>query len=243
MSDPLPRYDAAYPTILQEESFDCSQTSALWSLRAYGRDTDEAWLEAQMIAEGVMTPEYGLMDASGAQLADFLNRHWGEYGYVASNVNPVSFDAALSEAVEARHPLMLGGRAWGHWTACRGADGDTLLLANPAPGYGGVWDTMNRSQFAMLGSFSLVRLTHPAAEGDVPPDPPELDYSFWTDGGKVGSGLIAMMRADAVYPAQDWSTWLPLGKNPAQIEECLSEDGTVYRWLLTVNRGYRYRPE
>lgn len=241
-ADALPSYDWQTPAITQEEDFDCSQTATLWGLHAWGRDTSESWLEAQMIAEGVMTPLYGLSDASGAELAEFLNRHYAEYGYVASNDGDSAFDEIATEAGTYAHPLMIGGRNWGaggHWSGCRGYDAslDVLMLANPAPGYDGIWDSLSRSQFAARGPFSFVRLTHPAAENG-----PALDYSWWETDGKIGSGLLEMMAADGVYPAQDWSTWLPLGRNPAQIEEALATDGTVYRWLLNVGRGFRYRP-
>jgi len=73
--------------------------------------------------------------------------------------------------------------------------------------------------------------------GSVPPDDP---YAAWA--GLVGSGLLTAMQSDGVLPAQSRSTWLPLGQSPADIEECIADDGTVYRWLLTTNTGYRYRP-
>jgi hypothetical protein len=110
---------------------------------------------------------------------------------------------------------------------------------------------MGRGQFASLGSFSMVRLTHPQAEGqggpDVvpPPDvdpPPSLDYSPWY--GAVGTGLLDMLAADGVLPAQSRSTWLPLGQATADVEEVLGQNGTVYRWTVsTTNAGFRYRPE
>lgn len=242
----VPSYDWQYPAILQEESFDCSETSVLWGLRAWGRETSDDWLESQMMAEGVMTEEYGLMDASGAQLAEFLNRHYAELGYWAESADPVSFDQLAEEAATYQHPLASGGRAWAHWTAVRGFDqaNDVLLLANPAPGYpggSGPQQTMTRAQFAQLGPFSLVRLTHPAAEegGDV--DDP---YAPWIEGGRVGSGLIDMMRADNTLPAQRASTWLPLGTPPpSDIEECVGQNGVHYYWLLTTNQGFRISPD
>jgi hypothetical protein len=246
MSDPLPVYNPDEPAHPQENDWSCSQDSAEWALWAYGRTPDDDWMEASMQAAGVIDPAVGLCDASGAGLARWLNAEYGtpEYGYLASNDDPVSFDDVAYEAAEGKHPLMIGGRAWGHWSGCSGYDAgrDVLILKNPAEGYQGVWDTMSRGQFAALGSFSMVRLTHPAAEGLVPaePDPPAeaIDYTPWT--GFVGSGLLTAMQTDGVVPAQSQSTWLPLGSPAAEIEECAALDGTIYRWHLPTGSLWKY---
>ena len=245
-SEPLPHYNCNEPPHPQENDWSCSQDSAEWALWAYGRTPDDDWMEASMQAAGVISPAVGLTDASGAGLASWLNDEYGEYGYAASNDDPVSFDDVAYEAAEGKHPLMIGGRAWGHWSGCSGYDAgrDVLILKNPAEGYQGVWDTMSRTQFAALGSFSMVRLTHPAAEGAVPaePDPPaeEIDYTPWT--GFVGSGLLEMMAEEHDLPAQSMSTWLPLGSPAADVETCYGVSGTLYYWLLHANRGFRCRP-
>jgi hypothetical protein len=242
-SDPLPVYNCDEPSHPQENDWDCSVESTEWALYAWGRQPSDDWLEQSMIAAGVVDPSVGLTDASGALLAEWVIAEYGEYGYDAENVDPVSFDDLAAEAALERHPIMAGGRTWCHWTGVAGydADQDLLLLRNPANGWMGVYQTMSRGQFASLGSFSMVRLMHPGAEGMVPP-PRELDYSYWETDGKVGSGIIDAMKADGVQPAQDYSTWLPLGRHPAQIEECIAESGRVYRWLLTTNTLYRYDP-
>jgi hypothetical protein len=246
VSEPLPTYDPNEPARLQENDWDCSAESIEWCLYAWGRTPDDNWIEDSMIAAGVISPEIGCLDASGAGLADWLNDEYGEFGYLASNEPSVSFDDVAWEAGLKKHPLAIGGRGWYHWSGVRGyqPETDALLLANPAPGWQGVYDTITRSDWARLGTWSMVRLTHPASEGLGPPDPnlPLLDYSWWLEDGKVGTGLIEMMSEDGTLPAQEYSTWLPLGRHPAQIEECIAQDGTVYRWLLTGNRGFRYRP-
>lgn len=236
---PYPVYDPSEPSRLQENDWDCSVESCEWMLFAYGRSPDDDWLEQTMIAEGVVSLEAGCLDASGAGLADFLNRHYGEDGYLASNEPSVTFEAVAAEAAEGKHPLALGGRAWYHWSGCRGADGDTLLLANPAPGWQGVYDTLTRAQWDALGPWSMVRLTHPAAEAPPAPEP-EPEPAPPT--GVIGSGLLEMMAADGTQPAQQDSLWLPPGASPAQIELCFGENGTIYVWLMRVGRGFRYQP-
>ena len=133
-----------------------------------------------MIAEGVVSPSLGLMDASGAGLASFLNRHYGEDGFIAVSQSSCTFDGLARDS--GRYPLMIGGRTWGaggHWSGLRAYDGerDVLLLANPAAGYVGVNQEMTRDQFARLGSFSAVSLTHPDLTDPIPdptPIPPPV---------------------------------------------------------------------
>jgi hypothetical protein len=232
----LPHYDPEYPTIAQEESFDCSETSALWSLRAWGRETSDDWLENQMIAEGVMTAEYGLMDSTGGGLADFLNRHYAELGYLSSHDGSVSFDDIALEAVDQLYPLMIGGRAWGHWSGCRGytAATDQLELANPANGYKGVYQTMSRSQFNALGAFSMVRLRHPEAEAAGTEE--EVAYA---KPGEVGTGILEMMAEDGTAPALP-STFLPIGTEPSVAEQCWGLNGTQYLFHIPTGRRWRY---
>lgn len=239
VGETLPSYDWQEPVHHQNRSYDCSQDSLEWCLYAWGRTPDDDWMEQTMIAEGVMSPEHGLMDASGAGLAGFVNRHYGEDGYHAENVNPVSFDALAQEAGTRKHPIAAGGRTWNHWTAVRGYDAaaDVLLLANPAPGYRAIQHTLTRDQFLALGAFSMVRVTHPAAEA-APTVPPPMEY---TKPGDVGSGLLAMMAEDGTQPAMP-STFLPLGATPAMIEQCTAMSGVVYSWHLPTGSSWRYRP-
>lgn len=240
----LPIYDAIEPAQAQDQDFDCSQQSASWQLWSYSRTPDDDWMEQSMIANGVMSSALGLLDASGAGLAGWLNDQYGEFGYVSSNDGEVSFDDVATEAATGKHPVQIGGRSWGaggHWSGCRGYDAatDTLLLANPANGYDTVYQTMTRSQWADRGPWSLVRLTHPAAEADPPPDPPPVNGG---ENGGIGSGLLAMMAADGTMPAQRSSTWLPLGVTPSDVEQAYGVNGVLYYWLLGPNQGYRQSP-
>lgn len=171
------------PAHIQEHDHDCSQDSLEWAMWALGRKPQENWMEPTMVAEGVMSRELGLLDASGAGLAAFVRRHYAEYGFDANHEPSVTFDALAAEI--GPYPMLIGGRAWNHWSGLWGyAQGqDVLLLANPSPGWKGVGQTMNRQQFAALGPFSMVRVLHPdlmeAAPTPAPPAQPgvraELD--------------------------------------------------------------------
>jgi hypothetical protein len=240
----LPVYTSSYPAIAQNDSWSCAPTSMRWALSAWGRSPAESWVENSMIAENVVSTNQGLLDAAGFGLARWLDRHYAEFGFDGDNDGNVSFDDVAAEAITLKHPLLLGGRGWYHWTGCRGFDGTRLLLANPAPGWKGVGQTLTREQFEYLGPFSLVRVLHPAAEAEVPIPPTEPDDPLAPWAGQVGSGLLEMMTADATLPAQRRSTWLPLGTPaPSDVEECLGQNMVMYRWALTVGRGARYRSD
>jgi hypothetical protein len=235
-SEPLPVYDPDFPAISQNDSWSCAPTTTRWMLYSVGRSPSERWIETTMIAENVANPSVGCTDKSGAGLADFVSRHYGfatgHDGYVAT------FDELA--ALAGLRPYGISGGAWYHWSGLRGFDGERLLLANPASGYMGVTQTMDRDQFAALGPWSYFWIEAVRA-GSAPPSPSsELDYAPWY--GAIGTGLLEMMRADHVLPAQDTSTWLPLGRPVAQIEEAIAENGTVYRWILARNTGFRYEP-
>ena len=194
----LPVYDWLEPAHLQETDADCEPESVEWCLYAWGRTPDDDWIEQSQAAAGVWSPSAGCLDASGSGVAAWLNAEYAEFGYVASNADPVTFDEVAAEAAAHLHPLAVGGRGWYHWSGVRGFDGERLLLANPAPGYRGVHQTMTRAQFDALGPFSLVRLTHPEAEaaGAPPPTvawPQGVDISSWQGecdyAAMAGSGL------------------------------------------------------
>lgn len=174
-------YNPGEPPHRQEEDWDCSQESAEWALCAVGRHPSDDWLEATMRAEGVINPAVGLTDASGKGLADFLTRHYGEFGYWATNDGATNFDLLAGEA--GRYPLMIGARNWGgpglgHWSglATYDAGRGVLDLRNPATGVRFGHATLNREQFAARGPWSMVRLLHrDLMGGPASPTRAELD--------------------------------------------------------------------
>lgn len=159
-------YDPNVPSQQQDDEYDCSQESCEYMLRGWGRTPDDAWMTAEWIEQGVMTPQYGLMDASGAGMADWLNQTYGMDGLLAGNAASVSFDDVAAECAGgmATHGICIGGRAFCHWIGIRGYEpaSDLLLVANSAPGYMGVGNVLDRSQWASLGAWSMVTLRWPA---------------------------------------------------------------------------------
>jgi len=93
----------------------------------------------------------GLCDASGPA----LRKVYSDYGQ-ATEQAWLDFDTVYAKALETTGQM--SGAAWYHWVALRGVQGDNLWIANSAPGYKGVWDTLSRQQFQSLGGFSVVWL-------------------------------------------------------------------------------------
>lgn len=137
----------------QYASWSCSACSLAWLERATFKN--EAATEATAIIEigypQNINPTYGLMDGSGSQLARVL----GEYG-LTTRQEWLSFDTVY--AIAGNTTGCLGGTAWYHWVAVRGLSGSNLWIANSAPGYRGIYDTLTRDQFNSLGPFSMVYL-------------------------------------------------------------------------------------
>lgn len=166
-TQPAPVYDPTAPIVPQNHPWDCAEQSTLWGMTAYGRHPADTWMEGRMLADGIVSVEQGLLDASGAGLAAWITDQYGEFGYSGHNNSRVSFDDVAR--LVGKEPVLIGGRAWNHWSGVRRYDAanDWLELANPADGWMGVRQTMNRQQFDALGPFSCV-LIHWG--GDQPPD-------------------------------------------------------------------------
>jgi len=143
----------------QDYPWDCSACSTAWAMRTVGFTVTEQDVIAGL-GPGRISPTYGLLDASGAGLVSYL----AEQGITASN-NP---DASFADVMAAAgyQPMVIGGRAWCHWVAVRMGsaavgrpDLATLALMNPAPGYAGIDQVLNESDFNVLGPFSAVWFT------------------------------------------------------------------------------------
>lgn len=144
------------PTDLQDVAWDCAACSTAWAMRTVGRDVSEADVIAGLGPERI-SPSYGLLDASGAGLVSYL----AEQGIVAEN----DADATWQEVVDGAGygPMVIGGRNWCHWVAVRMGgpaagfpNADSILLMNPSPGYMGVYQALNETNFDYLGPFSAV---------------------------------------------------------------------------------------
>jgi len=139
----------------QAYSWSCSACALAWVLRATRLDpnaSEQSCIDAIGYPQNI-NPTYGLMDGSGSQ----LRRVVGDYG-VTTGQAWLSYDACFATFAETTG--MMSGGAWYHWISVRGQDGGNLWIANSAPGYQGVYDTLTRAQFNALGPFSVVWLLH-----------------------------------------------------------------------------------
>lgn len=148
----LPRDNQDYP-------WDCSACSTAWCTRTVGFSYTEQDLIAAL-GPSRISASYGLLDASGSGLVSCLS----ELGITAENNPQASWDEVMAAA--GYQPMVIGGRAWGHWVAVRmgsGAAGLTganaLALMNPAPGWMGVDQVLVAADFDRLGAFSAVWFT------------------------------------------------------------------------------------
>lgn len=136
---------------LQSVDWTCSACALAWVLRATAEDTTAN--EWNMV-ERIGTPQninstYGLMDGSGSQLRRVLS----EYN-LDSGQGWLTFNQVYS--IAGNFVGLMSGGAWYHWVAIRGRSGNDLWIANSAPGYMGIWDTLSVSDFQRLGPFSVV---------------------------------------------------------------------------------------
>src|SRR5499427_7587735 len=91
------------PKDLQDYPWDCAACSTAWALRTIGRDYTEQDVIAGL-GPSRITPTYGLMDASGAGLVEWL----GEIGIGAANNPNASWDELVAAA--GYQPMVIGGR-------------------------------------------------------------------------------------------------------------------------------------
>lgn len=136
----------------------CAACSLEWVMRASGLIAPSdiyASREQRVYEIGYphnINASYGLMSSDGWALRNVLNN----YG---QNTDQGWLDFDTTYELATRTTGMLSGAAWYHWTAVRGVQGDTLWIANSAPGYKSVWNNLSRSDWDRLGGFSVVWLT------------------------------------------------------------------------------------
>jgi len=135
----------------------CSACSLEWVKRATGLTLpDDIYAAREQTVYEIGYPDninatYGLMDASGVALQAVLETYGQE-----SSQSWLDFETVY-ELAQGTTGLM-SGAAWYHWVGLRGVQGSNLWIANSAPGYKSVWDTLSRDDFNRLGGFSVVWL-------------------------------------------------------------------------------------
>jgi len=138
----------------QAYSWTCSVCSITWVVQA----TDTAYQEddiydaryavgLRMGYPSCVNPTYGCMSVQC--VLDTL----GSYGLIARQAY-VTFDQAY--AIARTNTGTINPQGMYHFMALRGVSGPDIWVANSAPGYCSVWDTLSRERFNALGPVSVI---------------------------------------------------------------------------------------
>jgi hypothetical protein len=134
----------------QRWDWDCSAASTAWMGRALGWGWSEGDVAYEFVRAGIATPQLGCLDGTGAGIVRWL----ADQPFPAQNARG---SWSIIEARTQTCPLIMGSTRWYHWVGVRGMDDTgTLQLANSAPGWAGIWQTMSHEQFDMFGDFYIV---------------------------------------------------------------------------------------
>lgn len=80
----------------------------------------------------------------------------------------------------------------------------------------------------------------PGVVADTVGGTPPSDHPVYFQPGDVGTGLLQMMQADGTEPAMP-SVFLPLGRSPSMIEECIGLNGTTFRWHIPTGKSWKIK--
>ncbi len=155
-------YVSTTAPVRQTDSWSCSVASAAWMLHSLGIEKSYAALETAMVQAGLVSAQDGLEVGSGGPLADWLG---ATFGVETDQIFPVSWHWLLTHA--GTMPIMIGSGSLYHWVAVRDTADQVLILANPAPGYKGVGDTMTEAEFNAWAPWACVWIAVEEAEDDV----------------------------------------------------------------------------
>lgn len=182
--------DVPYDLVHQRNDWSCAVRStyaALWAMAQEGHGEavtygDEGPRDVyEWMVPRYDSPAVGLHNADGSGLVEVLRNH----GYDAGRESPTSLAAVQARA--GKQPVLIGGRAWNHWVYVRGVEDDgTLILENPAEGFGGIKDQL-RDSFDRLGPFTMVWINVPE-----PAQPQEFQFLFgmMEKAAELGSHIV-----------------------------------------------------
>lgn len=179
-------YNPDAPVDIQDNDWSCSEQAAQWLLRAIGRDPKDAWIRGQLLDRGFVTVAHGLMDATGANLAGWLQEQYGdEMGLRFTSKNGASWEDIA--ALAGKQPVMIGGRSWNHWSGVRRLKDGGLELANPSPSWKDTGTLLDRAEFDRWGSWSYITVSDAAGVPAPIPAPAPADEK---------DAIIAQLRAE-----------------------------------------------
>jgi hypothetical protein len=207
-------FDPATPAILQTGAWQCSAASTAWMLRSLGfpHSQDDV---VELLGPNHINSDLGLLLGDGRGLAGVL----ASVGLAGRNQQTVTFDEVLLMA--GRLPVVMGGAAYYHWVGVRGRYGDELQLANPAPGWRKVYQTMTRAQFGELGPFAAVWVEQPLDQ----PVPLQAGLSFDPAPAEIATAVGCNVTAVATY----WP-----GLRAALIEYGITQPAAIVAAIATI---------
>jgi len=142
-------YDSGEIMLPQRKDWDCSAAATAWMGRSLGWGWSELDVAYEFVRAGIATPTVGLLVGTGAGIV-----HWLSLQPFEAASQRVDFDHVV-ELVD-HCPCIIGSSKWYHWVGVRSGSGDGLSLANSAPGWAGVGQTLSREQFDVFGDFYSV---------------------------------------------------------------------------------------
>ena len=150
------------PTVFQTVSWTCSCAAAAWVMNSLGVPTprrDAAkWNEwtavdelRRICGDRAVSPEYGLA---------FADMHQMERMYQAQGLETIRWQETsfwgIAGGVAGQYPGQMNGARWYHHAGLRGFDGSDLVLANPAPNWKGVGQTMDPAEWSTWGPWRIL---------------------------------------------------------------------------------------
>jgi hypothetical protein len=148
------QHNRELPMPRQSQSWTCSICATDWTLLATGLDPNST---REKVAGEIGYPNC-VNEAVGLADTRCLIRVFESYG-VEARQEWVSWERAYELASTTAG--VLNSTMWYHFVAIRGVQGDAIWIANSAPGYDGIYETINRAQFqAWAGSWQAVTLVH-----------------------------------------------------------------------------------
>lgn len=143
----------------QAYEWTCSVCSATWVLSATGTldSSGDVYADRERVGLEMGYPSC-VNETYGCMSAQCLVDLFARYGLLALQAW-VTFDQAYAIASHTTGCINPTGQY--HYMAMRGVQGGAIWLANSAPGYMGVWDTLDRAQFNALGPVQVIALDNP----------------------------------------------------------------------------------
>lgn len=135
----------------QAYEWTCSVCSFTWTLNATAIAPE---LNRPQALEVLTYPEC-VNEVYGCMSSDCMIEGYRQFDVEALQ-SWVTFDQAF--AICNHYTGLINPQGMYHYMAIRGVQGDKLWVANSAPGYLGVWDTLSRSQFEAYGPVQIVAL-------------------------------------------------------------------------------------